>query len=222
MNRRDNETTRQLQRNQYATGLRTQQRATDPTFGMTEEEFSNLTKYDRADRAMDSTDRGLSMVERNWKAVIIIFIIVLVLYFIFRDRIRSFIGTVTDKIKAKSQKSDIERRTGQSCTLSDDELSGIADSIETSLGGFTDSEDAVAAQVCLCQNQADWDTLKNVYGTRKLRRDSLGLVHTGPMTLVGAICEYFDESAACTKIYSHFLSHRIKDDTLLSYLQQHR
>ncbi|MBR4198249.1 MAG: hypothetical protein IKQ94_05680 [Bacteroidales bacterium] len=208
--------------NDYANDLRTKQRAVDRTFGMTEEQFANLTKYDRADRAMDTTDRGLSLVERNWKAVIIIFIIVLILYFIFRNRIKSMVGSLVGRVKQANKKSEIESKTGQQCTLSDEEMSQIADTISSTLGGFADSEYAVAAQICLCQNQADWDTLKFIYGTRKLRKDALGLVYTEPLSLSGAICRYFDESAACTKIYSHFLSHRIKDDAVLNYLYGER
>lgn len=221
-NRQDYNLGRQKASNDYAMDLRTKQRAVDQTFGMTEEQFANLTKYDRADRAMDSTDRGLSMVERNWKAVIIIFIIVLILYFIFRNRIKSMVGSLVGRVKQANKKNEIEQKTGQQCTLSDEELSQISDTIVATLGGMTDSEDAVAAQICLCQNQADWDTLKSVYGSRKLRKDPLGLVWTEPLTLSGAICRYFDESAACTKIYSHFVSHRIKDDAVLNYLDGKR
>ena len=148
--------------NDYANDLRTKQRAVDRTFGMTEEQFANLTN-----RAMDTTDRGLSLVERNWKAVIIIFIIVLILYFIFRNRIKSMVGSLVGRVKQANKKSEIESKTGQQCTLSDEEMSQIADTISSTLGGFADSEYAVAAQICLCQNQADhqlarrFDDLRN-------------------------------------------------------------
>ena len=208
--------------NDYASDMRTKQRAVDQTFGMSEEEFSKLTKYDRADRAMDTTDRGLSLLDRNWKAVVIVFVIVLVLYFIFRTRIKSLVDTLVGRVKQASKKSEIESKTGEKCTMSDEELSHLADSIAATLGGFTDSEDAVASQICQCQNQADWDTLKSVYGSRKLRKDELGLVYTEPFSLPGAICRYFDESAACAKIYSHFVSHRIKDDAVLQHVDGKR
>ena len=209
--------------NDYANDLRTKQRAVDRTFDMTQEEFDKLTKYDRADRAMDTTDRGLSLVERNWKAVLIIFVILLVLYFIFRTRIKEVINKITGRLKQANKKNEIEEKTGQQCTLSDADFSSIADTIQAVMGGFTDSENAVATQVCKCQNQADWDMLQQVYGSRKIAKDSLGIVNTKPMNLSGMISNYFDNAHdACAKIYTHFLTKKIKDESLLPYLYKHK
>lgn len=209
--------------NDYAMDLRTKERAMDPTWMMSDEQLGQLNKYERAERAMESTDKGLSLVERNWKAVLIIFIILLVLYFIFRTRIQSFFSSIAGKIKNSNKKSEIEQKTGQTCTLSDADLSSIADTIQAVMGGFTDSENAVATQVCKCQNQADWDMLQQVYGSREIKKDTLGIFSTKAMNLSGMISNYFDNAHdACAKIYTHFLTKKIKDEALLPYLYKHK
>lgn len=203
--------------NDYAKSMRTQARAVDQTFGMTEEQFANLTKYDRADRAMDTTDRGLSLVERNWKAVLIIFVIVLVLYFIFRNRIKSMVGSLVGRVKQANAKSDIEQKTGVKATLSDDQIAAMCDSFFSAHDHYIyEEEDAAAAEVCKCQNQADWDLFKQVYGARKLSNG-------GTKTVEGCITSYWNgEKDACSKVYSHFVSHRIKDDAVLTFLDKNR
>ena len=209
--------------NDYAMNLRTKERAMDPTWQMSDEQLAQLNKYERAERAMESTDKGLSLVERNWKAVLIIFVILLVLYFIFRTRIKEGINKITGRIQQANKKNEIEQKNGQQCTLSDADFASIADTIQAVMGGFTDSENAVATQVCKCQNQADWDMLQQVYGSRKIGKDTLGIFNTKPMNLSGMISNYFDNAHdACAKIYTHFLTKKIKDEALLPYLYKHK
>ena len=207
--------------NDYAKSMRTQARAVDKTFGMTEEQFANLTKYDRADRAMDTTDRGLSLIERNWKAVLIIFIILLIVYFLFRARIRNFLGSLVRKIKNDNVKSNIESKTGQKCTLSDTDFENICTSLLTNHGGIGENEKGAALQLCKCQNQADWETLKAVFGTRTLDRPWIeGDID---VTLEDLITLYWkNASDACASLYTHLKSHKIKDDALLTFLAQYR
>ncbi len=206
--------------NDYANDLRTKQRAVDRTFDMTQEEFDKLTKYDRADRAMDTTDRGLSLVERNWKAVIIIFVIVLILYFIFRNRIKSMVGSLVGRVKQANKKSEIESKTGQQCTLSDDEFETICVSILNNHAGGGENEYGAAVQMCKCQNQADWEMLKRTFGTRTLDRP--WIVGDIDVSLEDLITKYWkNASSACTKLYSHLISRRIKDDAVLTFLSQH-
>lgn len=207
--------------NDYAKSMRTQARAVDQTFGMTEEQFANLTKYDRADRAMDTTDRGLSLIERNWKAVLIIFIILLIVYFLFRARIRNFLGSLVRKIKNDNVKSNIESKTGQKCTLSDTDFENICTSLLTNHGGTGENEKGAALQLCKCQNQADWEMLKAVFGTRTLDRPWIeGDID---VTLEDLITLYWkNASDACASLYTHLKSHKIKDDALLTFLAQYR
>lgn len=207
--------------NDYAKSMRTQARAVDKTFGMTEEQFANLTKYDRADRAMDTTDRGLSLVERNWKAVLLIFIIVLILFFVFRNSIKGFVQRLVGKVKNSSIKNDIEEKTGQQCTLSDDEFETICVSILNNHAGGGENEYGAAVQMCKCQNQADWEMLKRTFGTRTLDRP--WIVGDIDVSLEDLITKYWkNASSACTKLYSHLISRRIKDDAVLTFLSQHR
>lgn len=203
--------------NDYANDLRTQARVQDPTWQMSDEQFAQLNKYERADRAMDSTDRGLSLVERNWKAVLIIFIIVLILYFIFRNRIKSMVGSLVGRVKQANAKSDIEQKTGVKATLSDDQIAAMCDSFFSAHDHYLyEEEDAAAAEVCKCQNQADWDLFKQMYGARKLSNG-------GTKTVEGCITSYWNgETDACSKVYSHFVSHRIKDDAVLPFLDKNR
>ena len=203
--------------NDYAMDLRTKQRAVDPTFTLSDEQLAQLNKYERADRAMESTDKGLSLIERNWKAVIIIFVIVLILYFIFRNRIKSMVGSLVGRVKQANAKSDIEQKTGVKATLSDDQIAAMCDSFFSAHDHYLyEEEDAAAAEVCKCQNQADWDLFKQVYGARKLCKG-------GSKTVEGCITGYWNgEKDACSKVYSHFVSHRIKDDSVLTFLDKNR
>lgn len=207
--------------NDYAKSMRTQARAVDKTFGMTEEQFANLTKYDRADRAMESTDKGLSLVERNWKAVLIIFIIVLILFFIFRNSIKGFVQRLVGKVKNSNIKNEVEAKTGQQCTLSDDEFETICVSILNNHAGGGENEYGAAVQMCKCQNQADWEMLKRTFGTRTLDRP--WIVGDIDVSLEDLITKYWkNASSACTKLYSHLISHRIKDDAVLTFLDKNR
>ena len=207
--------------NDYAKSMRTQARVQDPTWQMSDEQFAQLNKYERADRAMDSTDRGLSLVERNWKAVIIIFIIVLILFFIFRNSIKGFVQRLVGKVKNSSIKNDIEEKTGQQCTLSDDELETMCSSILTCHSGCSENEYGAAVQMCKCQNQADWEMLKRTFGTRTLDRPFL--VGDIDVSLEDLITKYWgNASSACTKLYSHLISKRIKDDAVLTFLAKNR
>lgn len=203
--------------NDYANDLRTQARVQDPTWQMSDEQFAQLNKYERADRAMDSTDRGLSLVERNWKAVLIIFVIALVLYFIFRNRIKSMVSSLVGRVKQANAKSDIEQKTGVKATLSDDQIAAMCDSFFSAHDHYLyEEEDAAASEVCKCQNQADWDLFKQMYGARKLCKG-------GSKTVEGCITSYWNgETDACSKVYTHFISHRIKDDAVLPFLNKHR
>lgn len=210
----------QIVANDYAKSLRTEKRAMDPTWQMSDEQLAQLNKYERAERAMESTDKGLSLVERNWKAVLIIFIIVLVLYFIFRNRIKSMVGSLVGRVKQAKAKSDIEQKTGVKATLSDDQIAAMCDTFQSAHSanwGFAEDEDAAAAEVCKCQNQADWNLFKQVYGARKLP------LRKGALTVEATICAYWNgEKDACSKVYSHFVSHRIKDDAVLTFLDKNR
>ena len=219
-NKQDYNLGRQKASNDYAMNLRTQARVQDPTWQMSDEQFAQLNKYERADRAMDSTDRGLSLIERNWKAVLIIFIIVLVLYFIFRNRIRDFVSGLVNRVKSADMKSDIEKKTGVKATLTDSQISAMCDAFQNChMTGFlsgAEDEDAAATEVCKCQNQADWDLFKQVYGARKISGGGL-------LTVEATISRYWNgESYACDKVYTHFISHRIKDDAVLPFLNKHR
>lgn len=207
--------------NDYAMDLRTKKRAMDPTWQMSDEQLAQLNKYERADRAMESTDRGLSLVERNWKAVLIIFIIVLILFFIFRNSIKGFVQRLVGKVKNSNIKNEVEAKTGQQCTLSDDEFETICVSILNNHAGGGENEYGAAVQMCKCQNQADWEMLKRTFGTRTLDRP--WIVGDIDVSLEDLITKYWkNASSACTKLYSHLISRRIKDDAVLTFLSQHR
>lgn len=209
---------RQKAANDYAMNMRTKQRAIDPTFGYTEEQFN---KWDRAERSMETTDKGLSLIERNWKAVLILFLIVLVLYFVFRNKIQDFFNTFFNKIKNISARNAVEKKTGQKCTLSESELEVMCASIQTNHDGGGENEYGAAVQICKCQNQADWESLKATFGVRTIDRPFL--IGDKDFSLEDLITEYWKNApAACSKVYSHFKSKNIKDDAILYFLYQYK
>lgn len=126
------------------------------------------TRLDNFDRRVSSTDKFLDMISDPRKAIAIVIMVLLVIGLIwyFKNQISGLFSSIKGAINQRQAEQEIEQTYG-STTIGTKDLAKLADNIHSCFGYISDDEDQLYIYLSQLNSQADYESLKMMYGHRE-------------------------------------------------------